>query len=768
MTGRKSGGPRSYRFVDRTPPAGFVQYLIEDVDLNGTHTAHAPITPRLTGDESDGGVTTEPDPTLGSVGGIFTTDAGMGVRVPAPAQPSAAQLAEQWQLAGVPAVKVIVTRPGWYRVRKSDLVAAGFDPGTNGRAIAVFSEGVEIPVLVNAKNEGKFDAADSIEFFGRGIDTVSTGGRVYYITARKGSGLRVKSTGGKGNSGAPASSGFPYTFERIERTVFFGALTNNGDRESFFGPILTTWPATQSLTVTNRDASGNAELELVLQGATENMDHSITAKLNGSFLGTVRFDGQARHTARLPVPLNVLLNGENTLELVAENGWDDVSVLESSKLTYPHSYKADDNALTFAVSGGTAVAVKGFTSSAVRVVDVTDPLAPALIDATIVKNADGTSTASFATTGPGDRTIFAFAESRVLAPAQIAWNEPSSWNAPANGANLVILTNRSFLAAANALKSARAAQGIATVVVDVQNVYDEFSYGHHSPQALRDFLARTASWKTKPHYVILLGDSSFDARNYLGMGSYDFVPTKLVASSFLKTASDDWFADFDGSGLASMAIGRLPVRTPEQATAVVNKLIAHNPAGAAGGYVDLVNDAPNGYPFDRAADRLAATVPATFQLNRIAIGVTPGAQAAILSAFNRGALLTTYIGHGSVELWGNGYFSSADAAQLTTANRLPFVVSMNCLNGYFHDLYTESLAEALLKNPAGGAIGVWASSALSGTNGQLAAALELNRQIFGATPITLGDAILLAKRATSDPDVRRTWILFGDPTLRLK
>lgn len=767
MTGRKSGGPRSYRYVDRTPQTGFVQYWIEDVDLNGTRTEHGPITPRLTGDESDGAVTTEPDPTLGSVGGIFTTAAGMGVRVPAPAEPSAAQLAEQWQLAGVPAVKVIVTRPGWYRVRKSDLVAAGFDPGTNGRSISVFSEGTEVPVLVNAKNEGKFDAADSIEFFGRGIDTTSTGGRVYYITARKGSGLRVKTTGGKGNSGAPAASSFAYTFERIERTVFFGALTNNGDRESFFGPIVTSWPVTQSLTVVNRDASGNAELELVLQGATENLEHVITAKLNGSFLGTIRFDGQARHTARLPVPLALLANGENTLELVAENGWDDVSVLESSRLVYPHLYKADDNALTFAVPGGTAVAVKGFTGSAVRVVDVTDPFAPALIDATVAKAADGTSTASFATTGSGERTIFAFAESRVLAPAQIAWNEPSSWNATTNGANLLIITNRAFLAAANALKSARAAQGIATVVVDVQNVYDEFSYGHHAPQAIRAFLARTASWKTKPRYVILLGDSSFDPRNYLGMGSYDFVPTKLVASTFLKTASDDWFADFEGSGLASLAIGRLPVRTPEQATAVVNKLIAHTPA-SAGSYVDLVNDAPDGYPFNRAADRLASTVPAGFNLNRIAVGVTPGAPAAIVSAFNRGSLLTTYIGHGSVELWGNGLFSSTAAAQLTNANRLPFVVSMNCLNGYFHDLYTESLAEALVKNPTGGAIGVWASSALSGANGQLAAALELNRQIFGPAPITIGDAILLAKRATTDPDVRRTWILFGDPTLRLK
>ena len=38
-----------------------------------------------------------------------------------------------------------------------------------------------------------------------------------------------------------------------------------------------------------------------------------------------------------------------------------------------------------------------------------------------------------------------------------------------------------------------------------------------------------------------LGDASIDPRNYLGMGAYDLVPTKLVATTGLKTASDDWF-----------------------------------------------------------------------------------------------------------------------------------------------------------------------------------------------------------------------------------
>lgn len=761
-------GPRSYRFTDPKPPTGFVQYWIEDIDLNGTRTMNGPITPRLTTEDS-GAVTTEPDPTLGSVGGIFTTSPGMGVTIAEPEAPKKDQLEEQWKLAAVKAVKVIVTKPGWYRVKKSDLLAAGYDPGSNGRAISVFTDGIEVPVLVNAKNEAKFDVDDSIEFFGRGIDLPNTGGRVYYISVNKGTALRVKSVGGKGNSGTPAPASFAYTFERIERTVFFAALTNNGDRENFFGAVVTSWPVTRGLTVSNHNSNATAELELVIQGATENMDHVVLLDLNGTNLGYARFYGQERHVAKFSVPGGLLVAGENTLTLTAQNGWSDVSTVERLRLVYQHTYTADDNALAFTVDGGIAVAVKGFTSDKIRVVDVTDPAKPDIIDANIGNAGDGTMQVSFATTGQGTRTILAFAEARVLAPAQIAWNEPSAWNATTNGADLVIITNRAFTSAANALKTARDAQGIATVVVDVQNVYDEFSYGHHSPQAIRDFLARTASWKTAPRYVVLLGDSSFDPRNYYGIGSYDFVPTKLVPTTYLKTASDDWFADFGDTGVPSLAIGRLPVRTAEEATGVVNKLVSRN-VNASESWaktVELVADWNNGYNFDRALGTIARGIPSSYTVDRISFSTNPSPRSAVLNAFDSGSLLTTYIGHGSVEIWSNGVFDSHTAAALTNGSRLPFVVSMNCLNGYFHDLFTESLAEALLKNPNGGAIGVWASSALSSTNPQLSMQLEFNRQIFGTSGMRIGDAMLQAKRAISDSDVRRSWILFGDPSMQL-
>ena len=92
---------------------------------------------------------------------------------------------------------------------------------------------------------------------------------------------------------------------------------------------------------------------------------------------------------------------------------------------------------------------------------------------------------------------------------------------------------------------------------------------------------------------------------------------------------------------------------------------------------------------------------------------------------------------------------------------------MTCLNGYFHDLYTESLATALLKSPNGGAVAVWASSTLTEPYPQFQMNKELLRQLFGGTPVTIGDAVRAAKQATQDLDVRRSWLLFGDPSMKL-
>ncbi|GAH40196.1 unnamed protein product, partial [marine sediment metagenome] len=108
------------------------------------------------------------------------------------------------------------------------------------------------------------------------------------------------------------------------------------------------------------------------------------------------------------------------------------------------------------------------------------------------------------------------------------------------------------------------------------DLYDEFNYGAKSPWALRDFLTRAYdNWSPQPRFVLLVGEASFDPRDYLGLGGLDLVPTKLVDTDFIKTASDDWFIDFNDDGLPEMAAGRLPVHSVEEAETMIGKIIAY-------------------------------------------------------------------------------------------------------------------------------------------------------------------------------------------------
>ena len=93
--------------------------------------------------------------------------------------------------------------------------------------------------------------------------------------------------------------------------------------------------------------------------------------------------------------------------------------------------------------------------------------------------------------------------------------------------------------------------------------------------------------------------------------------------------------------------------------------------------------------------------------------------------------MVNYVGHGSVGVWRGDVLTLADAEALTNGTGFPFFVNMTCLNGFFQAPYTDSLAEALIKRPQGGAVAVWTSSGLTVPNEQALMNMELMRLLFG-------------------------------------
>ncbi len=324
---------------------------------------------------------------------------------------------------------------------------------------------------------------------------------------------------------------------------------------------------------------------------------------------------------------------------------------------------------------------------------------------------------------------------------------------------------------AEPLRARRAADGWRVALVDVQDVYDELSCGDRSPLAIREYLrAIRAAGQGGGRYALLIGGASFDPRDHLTLGGHDFIPTPLRETTTIETASDDWYGDLDGDDVPEIAIGCLPAASAEDARVQIAKLVGYRGRPGDPGWQRqalLIAGHPDGWNFAAASDAIRGVLPPGMEPSAFyAVGDSrPSAPTApapeLLARLRAGAGLVNFAGHGSVTEWA-GTLTAAQAHDLDNGDRLPVVAAMTCLSGLFQDPRQPSLGQALLSAPGGGAIAVWASSASPDARQQATANEAFVRALATSS---LGAAVQAAKRAVTDRDLRRSFVLLGDPTL---
>jgi hypothetical protein len=239
----------------------------------------------------------------------------------------------------------------------------------------------------------------------------------------------------------------------------------------------------------------------------------------------------------------------------------------------------------------------------------------------------------------------------------------------------------------------------------------------------------------------------------------------------METASDDWFVDFNNDGIPELAIGRLPVMTADEATRMVAKIVSYDQGPVSTSGVAMVSDANIGFDYDWANAQVREQIPTSTnvqEINRGRLGDSY-AREQVLASINSGKRMINYTGHGSHNVWNGSILTSKDGSSMTNSNKLSLFVTMTCMNGFFiyPGTLNQSLAESWLRSP-GGAVAAWASSGFTPPEGQLSMDTEITRQLFSNPGITIGEATAKAKAAVLYYDVRRTWILFGDPTTHLR
>lgn len=661
------------------------------------------------------------------------------------------------------ALKFEVRRSGWYRVPAATLQANGFPASASG-SWKLYRDGREVAITITADG--------SIEFYGNGIDTIQSDASVYWFISGSGNGRRTSRSSSKYSSSAP--NGWTRTVaERRDKTMRISSVLN-GARDNWFAGYVgpTESVSTLNLSEIATESNESALIGVDLQGLGT-VAHSVSVTLNGTPIGQIGFSDVQRSEWSTAVPVSLLRAGANEVRLKSSAS-NDYSVLEAVRINYPRRLVADGNRLQFSLASRKAGKIRGFNSSRIRVFDITNHDSVSEINPATRLEADGTYSATIGAAS-GARLFIAQGDSATpMSVERTSTNAVSSLKSATNSARLLLIAPTRFHADLQVLRNAREAQGLPTMMVDPTDIYDEFSYGVTSAEAIRSFLSYAKSnWTVKPEFVIFVGDASTDPRNYTGNGGPDanIVPTMLTDTWNMEAVTDVAIADFDNDGLENLAIGRVPVRTSTELNTVLNKILVHDATsneqvlnrGAL-----MVSDANAGYNFEAAARNIAGSLPSSAQVSYADLSANDPTvfRQNLLASMNNGPAVVNYFGHGAVTFWtSRQIYRTGDAAALSNYSQPSLVVMLACLSGSFAEPGGDSLSVATMKSPTGGAFGVWAASGWNGAADEEIMGREYFQRIYSGVPI--GEAARQVKALFPNLDLRRTFLYFGDPSQRL-
>ena len=262
---------------------------------------------------------------------------------------------------------------------------------------------------------------------------------------------------------------------------------------------------------------------------------------------------------------------------------------------YPRLYRAAGNALRCTGGESNTVAVAGFTTNDLLVLDVTTTNLPCLAGpVTLTCDALSSNWSISFPCGGTDRVyVVASKSSGVLLPS-IRGVQDVDWTSPTNAADYVILVppegwRADIRPVLQPLADFRNQQGLHTVIVDVESLYNQFSYGLVDPQAIHAFCcAGYTNWPGHPlRYVLLAGAGSLDFKHdALSVNDYTacLIPTLIAGQripdiSFGMTlALDQALGDVTGDAAPEVVVGRLPTTSTQDMAVVVQKTIAYEGA----------------------------------------------------------------------------------------------------------------------------------------------------------------------------------------------
>ena len=639
-----------------------------------------------------------------------------------------------------------------------------------------------------------------------------TNENVYWLETGTAPGWRMTSIDGT-PTGAPMADYYTATV-RAEQSLLWKTTHFNDEDTWFWDEIITAFTGhtvTRTYTTTLSaiaavplSATVRAELTTITPNPPPSPTYRTIFRLNtvSNVLEDTVWTGLVRHRLQASTPVTMLVEGPNalTLTVIAQPLTPNADLFfDWFEIQYPRRLQAESNQLTFSDqrSGSRQYAAGNFTTATLQVLNISNPWQPQRVVSGSITSAAGQYTATFQVAASVPVTYFVGGADQFQTPKQISRYDPPDLGS-SNGADYLIITHRDFITSMQTLAAYRAAEGLRVKIIDVDDLYNQFNDGLYHPIAIKNFLKYAyANWQPPaPTYVLLVGDGHWNFKNF-NPAKYgtppNFMPPNLgwvdPYQGEVDTANE--LVELVGSDpLPDMLVGRLPVNTATEANIVVNKIINYEAQAKSLPYrqrmmfvADNVPDPKNAGDFVQISNDLINTVlPSTYLPDRVyannyscppGIGPCPLMNYAITSTMNQtGALFVNYIGHASLNRWGDeSFLVNADVATLNNLNRLPIILSMTCLDGYWLYPNSSGLMETMLRAANGGSVASFSPTGLGVSTGHDRLERGLLNAVFQQGFARLGWAAQAGKlelyASGQNYDLIDTFTVFGDPALRL-
>lgn len=668
---------------------------------------------------------------------------------------------------------------GVYRVTFEELLAMGMDlSGRSADALSLTDRGQAIPIHVLATGKrNTFAAGSEVHFIGRAAKSLYADHAVYVLSMGQGIGTLMPemNAGPRGNRDVTTQQ----KTLRVARDRLY-SFASPVDGEPWFDTQIFAYniPAVErlDLELAGIDSQfGEGTLRVNYWGGTDfpddDQEHKVRFSLNGVLLGTDVFDGVTERS-RSFVVTGLGTSNQLDIELPADNvnGIDLVSI-ESVELQYQAQLMAHDGLAHFDGTGQTHL-IEGFGSDQVHAYAVAADgvyrLEKARVDHSGQSHVVRLSTQA-------DAEYLVVEQAAMIRP-QMRWLSSGSLDA-LSAPHLIIahpdFINDDLYSYANQTRGA-------VDVVNVEDIYRQYSGANRDAEAIRSFLNAAAAGH-QLESILLVGGDSYDYHDNLGLGVISFVPTLYRATDALirYSAVDSLYGDLDGDLVPDVAVGRLPVRTPAELAIVLEKSLRFEALqGDHSAILTADNqEAFNAYDFSQSSDAIATLLNDQDWAVQVAyLDEMPVAQArqTLLDELNRGVRLAVYTGHSSSRRWSyDGLLQQSDLAQLTNATQPFGVVQWGCWNTYFVEPTEDSLGHGFMLSGEAGAALVVGASTLTDAHQESIFSQIMHQQML-IPGMSIGQAMTEAKRLYAAQagkhqlDILLGISLLGDPVLQIQ